>query len=378
MKPGAPDWELIRRQFPVANNYIYFNHAAIAPMSVNVKERITACMQKYCDYGIVCNQEFLRTVEHTRKLAGRLIDAEPSQIAFVKNTTQGLLLAANGIRWQKGDNVVVPEREFPANIFPWLNLVKKGVEVKFVPLRDGRFTGEDIARTIDKNTRAVSVSAVSFVNGFRCNLQEIGRLCKDHGILFIVDAIQALGALELAVSEGYIDLLAADSHKWLLGPQGIGFAYVSRFAMDRLDVANLGWMSMEDEGDYLRYDIRLKSNAARFEEGTLNIFGVVGLETSLEMLLSIGTSDIQKRIMEITDLLVGGLSERGYTIQSSLKSNERSGILSFTHVEHAAEDIYRRLFEANVVCAQRNGVVRISPHFYNNASDVDGFLNALI
>jgi selenocysteine lyase/cysteine desulfurase len=342
-----------------------------------VTEQIASCAQKYCHYGIVGNREFLENVEKARELAARIVHAQASEIAFVKNTTQGILLAANGIKWEKGDNVVLPDKEFPANVFPWLNLTEKGVEVRFVPLRNGGFTVEDIRRLVDKRTRAVSVSAVSFMNGFRCDLPGIGRLCQEKDIFFIVDAIQALGAVDLNVKDCQVDLLSADGHKWLLGPQGIGIAYLSRKALDTLAVSNMGWMSMSDESNHLRYDIRLKPTAARFEEGTLNILGIVGLKASLEMLLDIGVPLIQARILALTDRLISGLAQRGFQVQSSVKTDERSGILSFTHPARAAGDICQQLHEANVVCALRDGAVRISPHFYNNQEDVDRFLKAL-
>jgi selenocysteine lyase/cysteine desulfurase len=376
-KSLATDWDSYRVQFPVTQDFVYFNHAAIAPISLAVKEQMARCMQKYCEYGIVCNREFLDIVEETRVLAARLVHSEPSEIAFVKNTTQGLLLAAHGIDWNRGDNIVIPDKEFPANVFPWLALARKGVEVRFVPLRNGRFTVEDIAHLVDQSTKAVSVSAVSFVNGFRCNLQEIGQFCADKGIFFIVDAIQALGAVEVDVKECHVDFLSADSHKWLLGPQGIGIAYLSPRAISEFHVSNMGWKSMVDEADHLRYDIRLKPGAARFEEGTLNIFGIIGLESTLEMLSDIGLDAVQDRILELTDLLAARLEERGYEVRSPMKRSERSGILSFSHEEYSGEEIYHLLFDANVVCALRDGAVRISPHFYNNTKDIDNFIKAL-
>jgi selenocysteine lyase/cysteine desulfurase len=372
-----PDWDSFRSQFPVVRDYIYFNHAAIAPISRFLKERVSACMEKYCTQGIVCNSEFLEIVEETRRQAAKVINSHASDIAFVKNTTQGLLLAANGIDWKQGDNVVIPDKEFPANVFPWLALTSKGVEVRSVPLKNGRFTVDDIARCVDGRTRVISVSAVSFLDGFRCNLGEIGRFCEEKHILFVVDAIQALGAVDLDVKACRIDVLSADGHKWLLGPQGVGIAYVSEKALDTLAVSNMGWMSMTEESDHLRYDIRLRPDAGRFEEGTLNIFGIVGLKAAIDMLLNIGLPIIHNRILELLDLLVIGLEEKGYQIRSSMKRNERSGIISFSHKELATADIYEGLFRANVVCALRDNAVRISPHFYNNSTDIEKFLDAL-
>lgn len=371
------EWDSLRKKFPVTDNFIYFNHAAIAPVSVNVKKHINDCLEKYIASGIVCNREFLDIADKTRILIAQLINANPSEIAFVKNTTQGIQIAANGIRFNKGDNVLIPSNEFPANVFPWLNLSKKGVETKFIPVKDGRFTAGDIAPYINNKTRALSLSAVSFTNGFRCNLEQIGQLCKESGILFVVDAIQALGAVEVDVKKSKIDLLSADAHKWLLGPQGIGIAFISDSLLEKLDVANLGYKSMTEECEYLNYKIRLKPDASRFEEGTLNIIGIVGLKASLEMLLSIGIQTIEQRLAELNNVLIKKLIESGFMIESPLKSNEWSGILSFTHNDISTETIYKRLFNAKVVCAKRNDAIRISPHFYNNLKDIGSFFDAL-
>ena len=377
IKIGDPDWNALRDQFPVTRNFIYFNHAAIAPISLIVKEQINECTEKYCTNGIVCNSEYLDIADRARLLAAQLINAKFSEIAFIKNTTQGIQIAANGIRWQSGDNILIPVNEFPANVFPWLNLAKKGVEVRFIPTKDGRFTAGEIAKYIDKRTRALSVSAVSFTNGFRCNLTEIGQLCKDMGIFFNVDAIQALGAVDIDVRQSKIDLLSADAHKWLLGPQGIGIVFISESMLENLDVSNLGYKSMNEESDYLNYNIRLKSNASRFEEGTLNIFGIVGLKASLEMLLSIGIPMIESRLLELTNLLVQSLTEQSYIIRSFMNDNERSGILSFHHKKYSTDTIYQHLLKAGVVCARRDGAVRLSPHFYNNYEDIDLCVKAL-
>ena len=372
------DWKTLRSQFPVAENFIYFNHAAIAPISLDVKREIDDCMAMYCEKGIVCNQKYLTIANQTRELAAKLINSKPSEIAFVKNTTQGIQLAANGIKWQPGDNVVIPDNEFPANVYPWLNLDNRSVETRFIPLINGKFTPDDVARHIDNRTKAVSVSAVSFTNGFRCDLAGIGRLCHERGIYFIVDAIQALGALEVDVKKCKIDLLSADAHKWLLGPQGIGFAYISETFLENLDVSNLGYRSMINESDYLNYSIRLKPDASRFEEGSLNIFGIVGLKATLGMLLSIGIPTINERLIELIDVIIRNLTQRRYIIKSPLNSNERSGIVSFYHKEIATEAIHQNLIKGKVVCAQRDCAIRISPHFYNNSEDIDAFFKALL
>ena len=236
---------------------------------------------------------------------------------------------------------------------------------------------EDVERLVDKRTKAISVSAVAFGNGFRCNLSEIGKLCKDKGILFVVDGIQALGAMDLKVTESFVDVLSADAHKWLLGPQGIGILYVSDRALEKLNVSNLGWRSMEGESDYLDYTIRLKAGAPRFEEGTLNVMGIAGLKASLEMILNIGISKIEKRIIYLCDLISGGLTRNGYDLKSPMERGERSGILNFAADKVPSQEIMDKLKDAGVVCAIRDGGVRVSPHFYNDESDINSFFKIL-
>lgn len=370
-------WESLRKEFNVVKEYIYFNHAAIAPISRTVKQQIDYFTDQFCKYGIVSNHEFLKKAEYTRDLAAKLINAAPSEIAFIKNTTQGIHIAANGIKWVRGDNVIIPGNEFPANVYPWLNLSKSGVETRFLPVNRGRFLVEDIIKFIDKRTKAISISAVSFTNGFRCDLEQIGRLCKEMGIFFIVDAIQALGAMQIDVRKCGIDLLSADAHKWLLGPQGIGFAYISEDMMDSIEVPNLGYKSMVHHNNYLDYSIRLKPDASRFEEGTLNLMGIAGLQASLEMLLLIGIPKIERRILRLNHLIIERLAEMGYILKSPIDPKERSGILSFYHKSIATDDVYNNLLNAGVVCAKRDGAIRISPHCYNNYDDINSFLEAL-
>lgn len=372
-----PDWEALRKLFPVADNYVYFNHAAIAPVSVKVRNSIAECVERFTTHGIVCNRDYLEEAEETRKLAAKLINSDSREITFIKNTTQGIQIAANGIRWNKGDNVVIPGNEFPANVFPWLNLRERGVEVRFIPVSEGRFNIKDIAKEINNRTKAISVSAVSYTNGFRCDLSAIGEFCRANGIFFIVDAIQALGAIALDVKKSRIDLLSADAHKWMLGPQGIGIAYISNSFLEKLEVSNLGYKSMSDESDYLNYNIRLKPDASRFEEGTLNIFGIAGLKAAIELLLSVGITTIENRILEITGSLMRNLLAKGFILNSPMNEGERSGIVSLRHESIQADVIYDKLFKAGIVCAKRGGAIRISPHFYNNQNDIDHFLNAL-
>jgi len=208
----------IRKTFPITRKIVYLNHAGVSPFSTKVAAGLARHVIEQTTYGGTVEPRWTKRVEEARRQAARLINAKPAEISFVDNTTQGLNYFARGIDWRKGDNVVLPRIEFPANVYPWLSLKDRGVRVKFVRDREGRVLVEDIERAIDGRTRAVAMSFVEFSSGFKNDLARIGRICRKHGVYFVVDGIQGLGALSLDVKECLIDGLSAGAHKWLLAP----------------------------------------------------------------------------------------------------------------------------------------------------------------
>ena len=371
------DIEEIRTEFPVARNWIYMNHAGIAPISQCVYRAMDGMLRDLTRNGMANLPEWDEVCLQTRESAARLIGANAAEIAFVKNTTEGILMVANGLTWREGDNVVIPDRGFPANVYPWLNLRSEGVEVRRVPEVDGRIPLQGLLNAVDERTRVLSVSSVEFASGFRHNLREIGRFCRTRGVLFFVDVIQSLGVLTLDVAEAEIDFVSADAHKWLLGPEGIGVFYCSRRARPHLRVVNLGWANVVEPRDFLSYDTTLLSNAQRFECGTLNTVGIHGLKAGLDLLHRVGIERIEARVLSLTDQLCAGLQEKGYRVVSSRASGEKSGIVVFHHSRIDTEAIYRKLCEARVVCAIRGGRIRLSPHFYNTGEEVDRVLEII-
>lgn len=366
---------LFRREFPVIARWYYFNHAAVSPLPTRARERMEKHLEEANLDGAVNWRKWEEMVEKTRALAAKLLNASSSEIAFVKNTSEGLNFVAQGIDWEEGDNIVVPRMEFPANRYPWMNLEDKGVEVRFLP--GERITVDDIARAIDPRTRLVAISFVQYQNGFRAPLAEISKLCREKGILLAVDAIQGLGALKLDLSETPIDFLSADAHKWLLGPEGIGIFYCAKRALDKIKVRLVGWMSVEDYFNFSSFEMKLHNNARRFECGTPNRVGIAGLSASLEILLEAGIERIEKKIIRLTDWLVAELMERGYQVVSPRGEGEKSGIVSFKSPKHRSEEIVSLLFEHKVVVSGRGGVVRVSPHFYNTENDLSELLDNL-
>ncbi len=366
------DWEKIRDDFPITKKYIYFNHAAASPLSERTMSAVKDYLRIISQHGVTREAiaQFGTTVADTRGKIAQLINAEVDEIAFVKNTTQGILIAANGIDWREGDNVVTASVEFPANVYPWLNLERRGVKTKFVQERDARIPLEDIEKTIDHRTRAVAISFVEFASGYRNDLEAIGQICQEKGVLFIVDAIQGLGVLDIDVKKCKIHIMSSDGHKWLMGPEGIGCFYCSKDILDRLIPCNVGWNSVVNESAYLDYDFTLRADAQRFEEGSLNIMGIYALGAAVSQILEMDIQNIEARVLGLTDLLIEKLSERGYQIVSSLISAERSGIVCFRSQEHSSRELCRLLTGRGIIVSDRAQSVRVSPHFYNSEEEI--------
>ena len=363
----------IRENFPVIKNQIYFNHAAVAPLPLSTAERGKEFLADYTANGCVNYPEWIREQERTRGLAARLIGGKAEEVALVKNTSTGISMVAQGLDWKEGDNVIIPEGEFPANAYPWFNLKDKGVEVRIVKERDRRLFPEDFEALIDERTRLISASWVEFATGFMNDIEAIGNICKRRGIYFCVDAIQGLGLFEIHVEACNIDFLAADGHKWLLAPEGIGVLFVSKRVMEGLRPHFVGWHTVEDPSNYLPYHFdKIRKDARKYEEGSPNLLGTYALGASLDLLLDTGIKNIGARILHLTDVLAGGLKERGYKVLSPRGEGEKSGILIFTS-GNADKDaaLFEYLSKNGVFAAPRGGGIRFSPHFYNSDEEVD-------
>jgi cysteine desulfurase / selenocysteine lyase len=324
--------------------------------------------------GRVNEHRWNERIEQARRLAGRLIHAEPLDIAFIKNTSEGIGIVAEGLPWQAGDNVVTAADEYPANIYPWMNLKSRGVEIRLVPSREGRIGIDDVRKMMDGRTRLVSLSAVEFASGFRNDLDAVGALCRERGVLFFVDAIQGLGVLPLDVQQTPIDFLAADGHKWLLGPEGAGIFYIRRDLVERLHPVDIGWNSVIHARDFSRIDFLLKPHAGRWESGSLNVAGIVALGASMELLLEIGIAAIRDRVLELTDYLCARAAEAELSVFSSREPSEKSAIVSLVPPGDDLRGLVRRCREQGIVINQRAGRLRVSPHFYNNNAELDRFI----
>ncbi len=368
----------IRKLFPVTQNYVYLNHAAVCPISIPVYERMQQHARELLEHGLVHFRERSAAIRHVREVAAKFINAKTDEIAFAPNTSAGLAMIANGIDWREGDNVVTADCEFPANVVPWMRIKREfGVELRRARERDGRLETEEILSLIDTSTRLVTLSFVEFASGFRNDLETVGRHCRERGVLFVVDAIQGLGALKLDVEACSIDALSADAHKFLLGPDGVALFYVSKRAMERVKPALVGWMSVANPEDYLNYDQPLAPGARRFEPGALNSAGVVGLGAAIELFLQVGVEEIENYLIELGDYLFRRLAERGYHVISSRLAGEKSAVICCLHERHSAEKLYQLLNERRIITTARLGRLRISPHFYNTREEIDQLVEAL-
>jgi selenocysteine lyase/cysteine desulfurase len=295
-------------------------------------------------------------------------------------------MIANGVDWREGDNIVTADCEFPANVVPWMRIKREfGVEVRMARERDCRLETEEILALIDDRTRVVALSFVEFASGFRNDLVAIGRHCRERDVLFVVDAIQGLGALGLDVEACAIDALSADAHKFLLGPDGVALFYVSRRAMERVKPTLVGWLSVSDPEDYLNYDQPYAPTARRFEAGALNTAGVAGLGAAIELFLQIGLEKIESHLLDLGDYLCerlresprGNLIDRGYRVVSSRRDGEKSAIICLRHEKYSAQDLCHLLNNRRIITTPRLGRLRVSPHFYNTREEIDRLIEAL-
>jgi selenocysteine lyase/cysteine desulfurase len=371
------DWTGLREEMPVTRLWAYFDHAAVAPIPSRAQQAMAEWTADIAANGEIHEPNWQRRVEEVRRNFGRLLNVDPLDLAFIKNTSEGVGFVAEGYPWRAGDNLITAAEEYPSNIYPWLNLDSRGVEVRFVPSRGPRIAIDDIRERMDGRTRLVSLSFVEFASGFRNDLDTVGSLCRERGLHFFVDAIQGLGVLPLDVQRAPIDFLAADGHKWLLGPQGAGIFYVRRELIDYLHATGVGWNSVVNYNDFSKIDFRLKPHAGRWESGTPNYAGILGLGASLQLLLDIGIHAVEARLMEVTDYLCDRARSNGLEVFSSRAPGELSGIVSLLAPGRDLQQVKRRCRDAGIIINHRAGRLRISPHCYNTAQEIDGLIEVL-
>ena len=373
-----------RTCFPIVQQRIYCNNAAIAPLATPTRQAMEQVLAQLSEFGPPTNwQEWVGALGRVRSTLARLVGASPAEIAFTKNTSEGLATLAQGIDWRPGDHIVAFDCEFPANLYPWLALRSRGVVVDLLPA--AALTDLEQIRRACRGARLLSISFVQYVSGFRADLGAIGAICRETGTWFLVDAIQGLGAFPVDVKRAGIHALAADGHKWLTAPEGAAFLFVDEALLPHLTPTEVGWLSVAAWDDITASQraaaagsLTWRPGAARFECGTLNYVGLIGLGAAVELLLSVGIEAIAAHLLGLGDRLLAGLRQQGCELLLLADAPQhRSGITSFRHPAHATDRIVARLEAAHIVCSNRDGWVRCSPHLYNSPEEMDRLLASL-
>jgi cysteine desulfurase/selenocysteine lyase len=371
--------EALRALFPMTERVVYLNHAAVSPPPTTALEAVNAQLTDVAHNGSLNYRSWVAVKERARRVAAEMIGARSHQIAFMRNTSDGLSTIANGLGWRDGDNLVTFRAEFPSNIYPWLRLRKThGVEVRMCEERDGRVDLDEMIGLIDNKTRLVAISHVQYASGFRADLERLGRAARSRDALLVVDVIQALGALPVNVEAELIDAAASACHKWLLTPEGVGLLYLSDRARERIEPTLVGWVSVPEPEDYSNFEQGWNRGALAWETGTAATALLHGLDASLRLLAETGIERIAAHLEELTDYLCESLAGRDYEIVSSRRAGEKSQIVCIRHTgERSAMSLYAHLKRQNIIVAPRGGRLRIAPHLYNTRQDIEALLAAL-
>lgn len=379
---SACRWADFRAELPVTQRWTSLDHAAVGPLPVRSRDRIAGWLAQAVDDGDAHWPEWSRQVEECRNLAAAMIHADPEEIGLVPNTSFGINMVAEGYPWQPGDNVVMPDGEFPSNVYPWMHLASRGVEVRRVPLDGVRVCPQRIADACDNRTRIVTASWVGYVSGYRIDPAELAAVAHDRGALFFLDAIQGLGVFPLDVRASGIDFMAADGHKWLLGPEGAGILYIRRDLLSRIRPLVVGWNSVAQGNDYSRVELNIRPAASRYESGTQNMAGFIGLLGSLETLAAFGLrhdrSALAGRVIELTDRLCEELERAGWPVFADRSSEGiKSGIVAIETPGRDAIALKKALHSRGVIVSARAGKLRAALHAFNNEADIDRLIGAI-
>ncbi len=366
-------WQRYQDQFPVRERLVYLNHAGVAPLCRPAAEAMKRLADDCLNFGSLHYDEWLAAYDGVRRAAARLVHAEPGEIAIVKNTSEGIATVALGLDWKPGDRMVGFREEFPANFFPWQRLAEKGVRVEWLSAFDSAEKINDAA----KGARLLAISFVQYLSGHRAPLKAIGEICARNGCFFFVDAIQGLGAFPLDVRECRIHALAADGHKWLLGPEGCGVLYVQQSVQDRIEPVEFGWTNVAKYNDYASRDMELRPDAGRYECGTLNTIGCFGLRAAIEFLLEVGVGKIAPVVQNLGDRIASGVERLGYEVLGGRTPGSGAGIVSFRKPGVDSGAVVRHLKAHGIAAAPRQGWVRMSPHFYISPEEIDRVVETL-
>jgi len=362
-----------RDEFPVVERLIYLNHAAVTPLCRSAADAMKRLADDACQFGSLHYSDWLKAYSGLRQAAARLIHASPDEIAIVKNTSEGIAMVAAGMEWRPADRVIAFREEFPANYYPWQRLESRGVQVTWLSIYASL---DEIARAVP-GAKLLAISYVNYLSGYRVDLEAIGRLCREYDCFFFVDAIQGMGVLPIDVEAAFIDALAADGHKWMLGPEGNGVLYVRRARLDQIEPVEFGWTNPAKYNDYSSRDMTLRPDAGRYVCGTLNTIGCFGHRAGLELLLEAGIENIAPAVLALAEQIEEGVKSKGYEVMVRRTRETGSGIVSFRHPSIDAWHLVSDLKQHGITAAPRQGWVRTSPHFYISPENIESLLRVL-
>lgn len=362
-------------EFPVTRHCHFLDHASLAPLPKCGADAVKRWADDLGTRGPDWSSA-LMFAEDVRREVADYVGAQLGEIGFVRSTTYGISVLASGLDWTAGDNVVTVNGEYPSNVYPWQNQRHRGVEIRLAPSFSADDGPQKLLDLVDRRTRVVTVSAVQFWNGFRHDLETIGTECRQRGIIFAVDGIQAVGCLATDLRSLPVDFLACGATKWLMCPLSTGFLYSQPELIERIRPPIVGTDSVIARTEYFDYDFRLSPSARRFEESSPNVLGLAALQANISLLASYGQEAIERRVVQLAQRLRAALN----TVDCRLvapQAEQRSGIVSFAPVRSRASDVFKRLQDTGFRLSLRGDFLRASPHFYNTEADVDALLDAL-
>ncbi len=372
--------ELRHREFPATRETIFLAHAGVCPLPRRVADAITDCAARST---LGDQEEFmLSRLADARQLGARLIQCQPEEIALLGPTSLGLSFVAAGLKFRRGDNILIYHDDYPSNVYPWMALAERKVEVRLLNTRElGVIRPRDVAGQIDENTKLVALASCHFISGFRLEYAEIGKFLRERGILFCLDAIQTLGAFPMTVE--HVDFLAADAHKWLLGPCGAGIFYVRRELQEKLNPPVYGWHNVRSPNFVAQEKIEFRNDARKFEAGTQNLLGLTGLIAAMEMAMEMGVDNIAAELLRKRAWLVPELKKRGCTVLNAGAKPENAGsIVSFFQPGKDIATLHKKLTDAEIIASLRTDragqhYIRLSPLFYNTDAELRRLLELL-
>ncbi len=367
--------EKIREQFPITKNKVFLNHAAQSPLPKLVADAVRKCAEEFSNFGTTS----IKWNGGGKPFFAKLIGAKPEEIALVENTSTGLNIAANVLRYPPGSKIVTTDLEYPSVVYPWLRK-SLGVKVHYVKNVDGKILLEDVEKAVDDKTVAVAVSHVEYVNGFHHDLRALSEIAHKHGAYLIVDAIQSAGAMQIDVKRDNVDFLTTACYKWLLSPPGAGYLYVKEELIEKFEPPFVGWASVKQEVfetiDFWDiWNLKLSETASRFEVGSPSFISLAGAVEALKMLLNIGIENVERRILKLTDHLIEAVKNLGLKLQTPEEMPYRSGIVNFKIDK--PQEVAEKLSHKGIIISARAHGLRVSPHFYNTETEIDKLIEEI-